>query len=292
MTFLAKDEKRLEVIGEGLREARETLARLDLSEWEARLVYDRAVDYLGMTADLRARHLPRSDSAKRRLTDVIIDLRRLGVRDLPAEEDVFEEIDERNASVHDGSITRSTRLQAGLTPAEHLRRLEAGAPAGRPPAAGRPFRPQANRSLRYFRRRPSANLPATSIATRASAAIRAAMTRMGAPPEPSESPVVFPVDPEGVGFVEGDAEVDGLAATSDGLAATAEGLGAALVGVAAGALVATGAGVTLGAGVGVGTGCAVGMAAGVTQVIKAKSTFGFPARVPQAELNSRAWPFA
>lgn len=117
MTLLAKDEKRLEVIGEGLREARETLARLDLREWEARLVYDRAVDYLGMTVDLylRARHLPRSDSAKCRLTDVILDLRRLGVRDLPAEEDVFEEIDERNASVHDGSITRSTRLQAGLT---------------------------------------------------------------------------------------------------------------------------------------------------------------------------------
>ena len=75
MTLLAKDEKRLEVIGEGLREARETLARLDLREWEARLVYDRAVDYLGMTADLylRARHLPRSDSAKRRLTDVILE---------------------------------------------------------------------------------------------------------------------------------------------------------------------------------------------------------------------------
>ena len=35
MTLLAKDEKRLEVIGEGLREARETLARLDLREWEA-----------------------------------------------------------------------------------------------------------------------------------------------------------------------------------------------------------------------------------------------------------------
>jgi hypothetical protein len=115
------------------------------------------------------------------------------------------------------------------------------------------------------------------------------MTRMGAPPEPSESPVVFPVDPEGVG-VEGDAEVDGLAATSDGLAAAAEGLGSAMDGVATGVLVATGAGVTLGAGVGVGTGCAVGLAAGVTQVIKAKARFGFPAKVPQAEPFSRAWP--
>jgi hypothetical protein len=38
VTILAKDERKLEVVGEGLRDARETLARPDLREWKARLV--------------------------------------------------------------------------------------------------------------------------------------------------------------------------------------------------------------------------------------------------------------
>jgi hypothetical protein len=117
MKLTLKDERRLEVIGEGLAEARKTLDRKDLSEWEARLVYDRAVDYLNQTVDLYVRvcGLAREENAKLRLSAVIADLARRGVRDLPDEEDVWEEIDQRNASVHDGSITRSSRPQAVLT---------------------------------------------------------------------------------------------------------------------------------------------------------------------------------
>jgi hypothetical protein len=117
MKLTLKDERRLEVIGEGLAEARKTLDRKDLTEWEARLVYDRAVDYLNQTVDLYVRvcGLGREENAKLRLSVVIADLARRGVRDLPDEEDVWEEIDERNASVHDGSITRSSRPQAVLT---------------------------------------------------------------------------------------------------------------------------------------------------------------------------------
>jgi hypothetical protein len=48
------------------------------------------------------------------------------------------------------------------------------------------------------------------------------MIRMGEPPELSESPVLpSGSDSEEVGFVEADAEVDGLATTSDGLATAA-----------------------------------------------------------------------
>jgi hypothetical protein len=55
MTIAIKDERRLEVIGEGLQQAQKTLARKDLTEWEARLVYDRSVDYLNQTVDLYLR---------------------------------------------------------------------------------------------------------------------------------------------------------------------------------------------------------------------------------------------
>lgn len=117
MKLTLKDERRLEVIGEGLLEARKTLGRKDLTEWEARVVYDRAVDYLNQTVDLYVRvcGLGRDENAKMRLSAVVSDLARRGVRQLPDEEDVWEEIDERNASVHDGSITRSSRPQAVLT---------------------------------------------------------------------------------------------------------------------------------------------------------------------------------
>jgi hypothetical protein len=50
-----------------------------------------------------------------RLSGVIADLARRGISELPDEEDVWEQIDERNASIHDGSITRSTRTQAAFT---------------------------------------------------------------------------------------------------------------------------------------------------------------------------------
>ena len=119
MTITVKDERRLEVIGEGLQQAQKTLARPDLSEWEARLVCDRAVDYVNQTVDLylRVRGMARDENAKLRLSSVIADLARQDVGKLPDEEDVWDEIDERNASIHDGTITRSTRIQATLTEA-------------------------------------------------------------------------------------------------------------------------------------------------------------------------------
>ena len=88
-----------------------TNKRKDLTGFEARLTYDRAVDMLNTVVEafLRERRVyDPSVSAPERAIRAIAILRNEGIANLPDEETVDEAIRQRNRSIHDAHPTESS----------------------------------------------------------------------------------------------------------------------------------------------------------------------------------------